>query len=68
MRFELTGVTPEGTPADSAGVRPQGKLTLDVARDVTIPGRVWTDRLALRLRSDFLSTLATTSACRKESK
>jgi hypothetical protein len=55
MRFETTGVTPEGAPADSAAVRLKGKLTLHgVTRDVTIPGRVWKDGNALRLRSDDL--------------
>ncbi len=54
MRFELTGVTPEGTPADSAAVQLQGKLTLHgVTREVTLPGRVWKDGKALRLRSAF---------------
>jgi polyisoprenoid-binding protein YceI len=54
MRFEVTGVTPKGTPADSAAVQLQGKLTLHgVTRDVTLPGRVWKDGNVLRLRSDF---------------
>jgi polyisoprenoid-binding protein YceI len=54
MRFELTGVTTEGTPADSAAVRLAGKLTLHgVTHDVTLPGRVWQDGSALRLRSSF---------------
>jgi polyisoprenoid-binding protein YceI len=54
MRFELTGVTPEGARADTATVQLQGKLTLHgVTRDVALPGRVWKDGGALRLRSDF---------------
>lgn len=54
MRFELAGVTPDGASTDTAAVRLQGKLTLHgVTRDVTIPGRVWKDGAALRLRSDF---------------
>jgi polyisoprenoid-binding protein YceI len=54
MRFELAGVTPEGARADTAAVRLQGKLTLHgVTRDVTLPGMVWMDGGALRLRSDF---------------
>jgi len=54
MRFELVGVTPGGPRADTAAVRLQGKLTLHgVTRDVTLPGRVWMDGGALRLRSDF---------------
>jgi hypothetical protein len=54
MRFELTGVTPDGAPADTAAVQMQGRLTLHgVTRDVTLPGRVWKDGDALRLRSDF---------------
>ena len=54
MRFELAGVTPEGARADTATVQLQGKLTLHgVTRDVALPGRVWKDGGALRLRSDF---------------
>jgi polyisoprenoid-binding protein YceI len=54
MRFELAGVTPEGAAADTAAVHLQGKLTLHgVTRDVTLPGRVWKEGAALRLRSDF---------------
>jgi polyisoprenoid-binding protein YceI len=54
MRFELTGVTPAGGSVDTAAVQLQGKLTLHgVTRDVTLPGRVWKDGDALRLRSDF---------------
>ncbi len=54
MRFELAGVTPGGVRADTAAVRLQGKLTLHgVTRDVTLPGRVWKDGDALRLRTDF---------------
>jgi len=54
MRFELAGVTPTGPPADTAAVTLLGKLTLHgVTRDVTLPGRVWKDGDALRLRSDF---------------
>lgn len=69
MRFELagvtptavaptgvtpTGVTPGGARADTAAVQLQGKLTLHgVTRDVTLPGRVWKDGHALRLRTDF---------------
>lgn len=54
MRFDLAGVTPEGAPADTAAVHLQGKLTLHgVTRDVTLPGRVWKEGAALRLRSDF---------------
>jgi polyisoprenoid-binding protein YceI len=54
MRFELTGVTAEETPADSAGVRLAGKLTLHgVTRDVVLPARVWQEGRTLRLRSTF---------------
>lgn len=54
MRFDLTGVTPEGAPADTAAVQLQGRLTLHgVSRDVTLPGRVWKDGDGLRVRSDF---------------
>ena len=54
MRFELTGVTPAGQPADTAAVALRGKLTLHgVTRDVALPGRVWKAGDALRLRGDF---------------
>jgi len=54
MRFELGGVTPEGVRGDTAAVHLKGKLTLHgVTRDVTLPGRVWKDGEALRLRSEF---------------
>jgi polyisoprenoid-binding protein YceI len=54
MRFELAGVRPERAPADTATVHLRGKLTLHgVSRDVTLPGRVWKEGEALRLRSDF---------------
>jgi polyisoprenoid-binding protein YceI len=54
MRFELAGVTPGGAGRDTAAVQLQGKLTLHgVTRDVTLPGQVWKDGGALRLRSDF---------------
>jgi polyisoprenoid-binding protein YceI len=54
MRFDLTGVTVDVARADTAGVQLHGKLTLHgVTRDVTLPGRVWQDDTALRVRSDF---------------
>jgi len=54
MRFELAGVTPENARTDTAAVQLHGKLTLHgVTREVTLPGRVWKDGDALRLRSDF---------------
>ena len=54
MRFVLVEVRPVSGPADTAAVRLQGKLTLHgVTRDVTVPGRVWNEGEALRLRSDF---------------
>lgn len=54
MRFELTGVTPEGAASDSTAVRLDGRLTLHgVTRDVTLPARIWREGHALRLRSDF---------------
>jgi polyisoprenoid-binding protein YceI len=54
MRFELTGVTPEGARGDTTAVQLQGKLTLHgVTREVTLPGWVWKDGDTLRLRSDF---------------
>ena len=54
MRFELAGVTPAEAPADTAAVQLEGKLTLHgVTHNVTLPGRVWKDGEALRLRSDF---------------
>ncbi len=54
MRFELTGVTPEGAASDSTAVRLDGRLTLHgVTRDVALPARIWREGNALRLRSDF---------------
>lgn len=54
MRFEITGVKPDGATADTAAVGLQGKLTLHgITRDVALPGRVWKDGDAIRLRSDF---------------
>jgi polyisoprenoid-binding protein YceI len=54
MRFELLGVALDGSPADTAAVQMQGKLTLHgVTHEVALPGRVWKDGDALRLRSDF---------------
>jgi polyisoprenoid-binding protein YceI len=54
MRFDLTGVTVDVARADTAGVQLHGKLTLHgVTRNVTLPGRVWQDDTALRVRSDF---------------
>jgi len=54
MRFDLTGVTPTDATADTAALALEGKLTLHgVTRDVTLPGKVWREGDALRLRSDF---------------
>ena len=54
MRFELTGVTPGATKGDTAAVRLAGKLTLHgMTREVTMPGKVWTEGVGLRLRTDF---------------
>jgi polyisoprenoid-binding protein YceI len=54
MRFELLGAALDGSPADTAAVQMQGKLTLHgVTHEVALPGRVWKDGDALRLRSDF---------------
>ena len=54
LRFELAGVTPEGARGDTATVQLQGELTLHgMTREVTLPGRLWREGDALRLRSDF---------------
>ena len=54
MRFDLTGAAPQGVPGDTAVVALQGRLTLHgVTRDVTLPGKIWREGDALRLRSDF---------------
>jgi polyisoprenoid-binding protein YceI len=54
MRFDLTGVAPEGAAADTTDTQLHGRLTLHgVTREVTLPGKVWKNGDALRVRSDF---------------
>ena len=44
MRFDLTGVAPEGAAGRHLAVKLAGKLTLHgVTREVTMPGQVWKD-------------------------
>jgi len=54
LRFELTGVAPDGGAGDSVAVKLEGKMAIHgVTRDVTLPGYVRRQGGELRVHGDF---------------
>ena len=54
MRFDLASVEPGTSAGDTVAVRLRGTLSIHgVQRQVDLPGRVWPEGSAWRLRADF---------------